>query len=330
MRLMGSADTFTWRPIKTSDVTAWASLLAAIREADGTWDYFSAQDLLEDFDAPGIDYGRGSTAIFHGATMAGYGTLAAEAIPGPVHAMSYYGGVHPAYRGRGLGSHLLAWAEAAAIPLHRDRHPGAGLSLSGTCMARDASAAELYAGLGYQPVRWFHSMVRDLYEPMSPDPPPPGIEITGLVPERSEHARLVRNEAFRDHWGSTETSAEMWAHLMSLSPVRPGMSFLAYCGAEPVGLLLGHEYDEYTEATGIRDLYIALVGTLRPYRKRGIGSALMTRAMSEARAAGFTAASLTVNAESPTGALGLYERSGFTVNHTTVTQEKVLLSCDDG
>jgi len=32
-----------------------------------------------------------------------------------------------------------------------------------------------------------------------------------------------------------------------------------------------------------------------------------------------------VDADSPTGAVGLYERAGFTVDHTSVTQSKPLL-----
>jgi hypothetical protein len=43
------------------------------------------------------------------------------------------------------------------------------------------------------------------------------------------------------------------------------------------------------------------------------------------RAAGFVSASLGVDADSPTGALGLYQRAGFTVMLTSVTNTKPLL-----
>lgn len=108
--------------------------------------------------------------------------------------------------------------------------------------------------------------------------------------------------------------------------VRPAFSFLAYSGGEPLGLVISHEYEAFNEAAGRRDLYIALVGTRRAGRNRGIASALLLRALAGARAAGFASASLGVDADSPTGALGLYRRAGFTVELTSVTNTKPLLA----
>jgi mycothiol synthase len=76
---------------------------------------------------------------------------------------------------------------------------------------------------------------------------------------------------------------------------------------------------------GGRDLFIGLIGTRRAARGQGIASALLARALTEARTAGFSSGSLVVDADSPTGAVGLYERVGFTVKHTSITQAKTLL-----
>jgi GNAT superfamily N-acetyltransferase len=168
--------------------------------------------------------------------MVGYGLLAARAAAAPVHEMQYQDGVHPAYRGRGVSRQLLAWAEAAAVPLHRQRYPGRSLSLSGKCPAGNAGAVALYAERGYRRVRCFHGMTRDLSAPLSDAPAPAGVEIVGFTPDRSEHARLIRNEAFRDHWGSTEITADSWAQFMVISAFRPAFSFPAYAGGEPVEL----------------------------------------------------------------------------------------------
>ena len=84
------------------------------------------------------------------------------------------------------------------------------------------------------------------------------------------------------------------------------------------------EYDAYAELTGILDLYIAEVATRSSARNRGIASALLARALADARSAGFTAASLTVNADSPTGDFGLYQRAGFAIRTTSVMQVKDL------
>jgi mycothiol synthase len=76
--------------------------------------------------------------------------------------------------------------------------------------------------------------------------------------------------------------------------------------------------------TGILDLYVAAVATRRSARKRGIASALLSCALADARSAGFTAASLTVDADSPTGAFGLYQRAGFAIRASSVKRVKDL------
>jgi mycothiol synthase len=170
-------------------------------------------------------------------------------------------------------------------------------------------------------------MLRDLTTglPESPVPAPPGVDIVRITPDRHEDARLVHNEAFRDHWGSTETTAEAWAHFMAGHAYRPAFSFLPYADAEPLGLIIGRESEAYALATGVRDLDIPVVGTRRAGRQRGIATALLVRAMSAARAAGYASASLGVDADSPTRAVGLYQRAGFTIDHTSVIYLKPVL-----
>jgi mycothiol synthase len=322
--MSGDGD-FCWRPIEPKNVADWCALLAAIQSADQDGEFFTEQDLLEDFGDPYVDFTRGSTSVYHDGIMAGYGVLAARTAADPVHDMRLHGGVHPAWRQRGLGGRLLDWAEAAAVPLHRERYPDRPLSLSGSCLSDNAGAVALFAAHGYQPTRQFYEMVRDLTAALPDIPAPAGVEIAGFTPERSQDARLVRNEAFRDHWGSTETSAEGWTHFMGIGAFRPAFSFVAYYEGEPAGVIISHEYDAYAAATGVKDLYIAILGTRRSGRKRGIGSALLLRALTEAREAGFTTATLGVDADSLTGALGLYQRAGFAVERTTITQTKQLL-----
>jgi len=153
---------FGRRPLAPGDARGWVALLTAIQDADGSDDHYSEQDAREFFGDPDRDFANGSVAIYDGPTMAGYGVLTSRSEADPVHDMRYQGGVHPSYRGRGLGGELLDWAEKAAVPLHNDRHPRRPLSLSSGCLSSNAGAVALHEQRGYQPVRWFHSMVRDL------------------------------------------------------------------------------------------------------------------------------------------------------------------------
>ncbi len=316
-------DQYAWRPIDPGQVPAWSRLLVAIQAADQLDDVLTSEDdIAEELDDPACDYRRGSVAVYDGEIMIGYGVLGIRPGADPVHVMHMEGGVHPSYRGRGIGTRLLAWAEQAAIVLHQERHPGHPLSIEGRCPARNTSAAALFAERGYQPARWFHFMTCDLGDALPPGPEPAGVQIVSFTPERSEDARQIRNEAFRDHWGSTETTAEEWEHFIGYQAFRPAFSFLAYDGSEPLGVVIGHEYDSYTQTTGRRELYVAVVATRQAARNRGIASALLVRAMTLARDDGAIAASLHVDADSPTGAFGLYQRAGFTIADTTIAQVK--------
>ena len=68
--------------------------------------------------------------------------------------------------------------------------------------------------------------------------------------------------------------------------------------------------------------YIGQVGTRRPWRKRGLASALISASLAAAVADGKSSASLGVDADSPTGAVGVYERLGFEVKHKFVSYRR--------
>ena len=52
----------------------------------------------------------------------------------------------------------------------------------------------------------------------------------------------------------------------------------------------------------------------RPWRRRGLAAALVARSLVLLRERGMTSAWLGVDADNPTGALGVYERAGFAVH----------------
>ena len=94
---------FDRRPLTPGDTREWAALLTAIQEADRSDEYASEQDLQEAFDQPDQDFASGSIAVCDGRTMVAYGVLTRRSVAEAVHNMRHEGGVHPSYRGRGLG-----------------------------------------------------------------------------------------------------------------------------------------------------------------------------------------------------------------------------------
>jgi mycothiol synthase len=317
-------ETFVRQPLLPEQVGSWADLYTAILEADGDDDILGEEDLAEWFADPLCDFARGSIAVYDGDVMVGYCVLQSKSTADPVHEMRQDGAVRLEYRGRGIGSELLDWAERAALVLHEERFPGRPMALSGGSLARNTSAMALFADHGYLQSRWFHQMTRDLSADVLPPVAADGVDIAEFAAERSADALLIRNDAFRDHCSPADTTPESWAYQLGVRAFRPEYSFVAYLNGEPASLILAHEYEAYSKAKGIRDLYIPQVGTRRNARKRGIASALLATTLTAAKADGFDTATLGVDADSPTGAVGVYKRLGFVVTDTTIAHRKVL------
>jgi len=70
---------------------------------------------------------------------------------------------------------------------------------------------------------------------------------------------------------------------------------------------------------GFSSSYVELVGTRREWRSRGIAPALLTRVLEATKADGIDKVVLDVDAENPTGALGLYTSLGFEESNRTVS-----------
>ncbi|WP_084701543.1 GNAT family N-acetyltransferase [Streptacidiphilus anmyonensis] len=322
----GGATQLIWRPIERGDVPAWKRLLDAIEAVEQEDEHPTEAGLLDRFEDPYVDMARGSLAAFDGDRMVGYHYMKARTAAAPAHEFRQVGGVDPARRGTGLGVRLLGWAEGAARELHDERFPGKPLALVDGCVVGSAASERLFAQLGYEPVRWYRNMVMDdlatAVSALPESPVPDGVTFRVFAAERSADALRVRNDAFRDHYGMVPQTPEGWAHFTAGPAFRPDSSFVAYdtASGEPLGIVLA---EEYPQEHG-RELYVALVGTARAGRKRGIASALLSHALREGLAVGCSSSSLGVDADSPTGAVGLYERLGYRAKQTYVEQRKLL------
>jgi mycothiol synthase len=310
-----------WRPVALADVPAMTTLFAEIELTDRYGWHFDADFLARWLADPMIDLDRGSTAAFDADRMVATGVLAARSQADPVHGMRYEGGVHPAYRGRSLGSALLDWAVRAAGPIHADHFPGQPLEVRCGFKASDDAAAVLFAQHGFTPVRYFHKMTRGLErDALPPVRMPDGFKIVPYRADLDELVRVAKNEAFRDHWGVTPTPAETWRSRFTGPEFQPELSPLAVDAVtgEIVGLIVTHLHAAETAATGKRVAHLNNVATLRRARRRGIATALMAAMLRAACQHGFDTASLDVDSENPTGAIGVYRRSGFAVADTWV------------
>lgn len=220
------------------------------------------------------------------------------------------GGVHPEFRGRGIGRVLLTWQRTRAERLlaqSERRLPAWALAYEDE-RARDA--LHLLARHGFRTARYFFQLERDLASPIPDVAPVGGVRIVPYASEWSASTLLARNDSFRDHWGSQPMSDEQWA-AWTAGTFRPDVSFLALAGDEVVGFCLSQVSEEDWKTQGFTGPYIAMVGTTRAWRGRRIAPALLGRTLRAAAALGWQKATLSVDAENPSGALGLYTGMGF-------------------
>ena len=132
--------------------------------------------------------------------------------------------------------------------------------------------------------------------------------------QNDDEFRMIRNESFKDHWGSVPMPVDSWANKITNHTFRPEVSFLLrdVATGAPAGMLMTMYWEADTVATGVRDAHFTLIGTLRDYRKRGVASALIGYALRTATDQGYGRASLRVDSANPFGAFGVYEKAGFT------------------
>ena len=229
----------------------------------------------------------------------------------PVHWLS--GVVDPAVRRRGLGRVLLrhnlerARAVAAAADRPGLRPPVASAWLADT----EAGGIALLAGAGFRPVRWFFEMVRPTLADLPAVPLPPGLELRPATPATARRILEADWEAFRDHWGHTELTEADVAAVLDDPETDLDLWQVAWDGDEVAGVVLVVVHEAENRLLGRRRGWLASVGVRRPWRRRGLATALMVRAMEALRARGLEEAALGVDADNPSGALGLYQRLGF-------------------
>ena len=70
--------------------------------------------------------------------------------------------------------------------------------------------------------------------------------------------------------------------------------------------------------------YVSVLAVRRPWRKRGLGTALLQHSFAEMKRRGMKRATLGVDAENLTGAVALYERAGMHVEHRYDCYQKLL------
>jgi ribosomal protein S18 acetylase RimI-like enzyme len=303
-----------WRPLRPDDAEAYAALHAEARRAAGAPDeVLTVHEIRHRLEDPGI--------ALPTDTMAGWSAdgqlLAAGTVwcrPSPVHLARaiVMGDVRPDARRQAVGRVLLGWQIARAAERLDREAPGSLPRRVDLFVPRgEADREALARRAGMVPLRWFVKMSRSTDVPVAVAPVPPGIEVVTWSDARSDAVLDARNDAWRDHWAYEPMPESVWRHLFRDDPTfLPAASRLALEGDRVVGFVLCTEQLSDEGGDG-RTAWLDHIGVRRDARRRGLASALMAASLVALAEEGFRTVSLDVDADSPTGALGLYERAGF-------------------
>ena len=290
-------DGYVIRPASFEDLDGVAEMLLADDLADTGQSDFDADFLRDQWSSPGLDLSVDAWVVTDPtSTVVGHANVAPEGDG----KLKSWGLVHPDHRGRGLGSVLLDRIEARAA-----ERLGSG-SVFTAVTDVDAAGAALVGSRGFERVRSFRHLQLDLHgPPPEPSDPPPGIEINGIEPERDlVRVHEIFVEAFREEWGYRAIPFEEWSSLeVETTSYDPSLWLLATDGDDAVGALSGVVWGDRG--------WVGELGVLKPWRGRGIASALLRRAFATFAARELPRVMLNVDAANPTGAVRLYERLGM-------------------
>ena len=314
----------TWRPLTPADIPAWHRMIVATEAVDEPDEHFTPEDLGDELGAPSVDPAVDSRAALtpDGEILAA-GLSTARPMGGPMRRYDFWGAVHPAWRGQGLGRRLLAWQIERAAERHAQDAPDvpgwAGLGAE----EKREDVWRLAARAGLTPLRWFTTLHRPLTTtaPLDPVDLASGLHLVPLGEDLDEAVRLAHNDAWTDHWGYAASPAADWnARVVGLRNLRRDWSHVVVDEADDVvGYALNVSFEQDWEVQGFKEGYTLLLGVRRPWRGQGVAKALLTAADRAFRDAGMEVAALDVDSENPTGALQLYQGLGYgPVNRTAL------------
>lgn len=237
----------------------------------------------------------------------------------------HIGDVSPKWRRHGIGRALLRHAENHLTRI-AERRPEAGPSFFQSRTLETAIGRKrFFENTGYEPVRYFYTMVRKLEGETPVHPLPDGLEIRPAKPQDYEPIWEAMNEAFQDHWEHVpgkDSDFQSWSE----SPTfQPEMWKIAWEGEQVAGVVLNYIDEEENQAYSRKRGYTEDICARRPWRRRGLALALIWASLQELNRRGMDEAVLGVDTENPNSALRLYERLGYRTNKTSINYRKPLI-----
>jgi mycothiol synthase len=287
---------FETGPVRKTDLDDVVGLLEAADRALGLPPEPIREELTWTWNLPTTDLERDTRILRDADAVVAYGEATWKPDEGGPLYLSVR--VHPDYRGRGIGSWLLAWGESLASERGSE-------GVRAFAADADAQAQQLLRSRGYVHVRSGYTMRKDLERDEDPGTPPAGVTIRRYHHADERALFEVDQASFAEHWGFRPTSFESFNEDLHGEGWDPSLVFLAEAGERTVGCVVSFLF----QTCG----YVGTLAVLKEWRGRGIGKALLHRSFAELANRGMPEVRLYVDAQSVHGAVALYEGVGMSV-----------------
>lgn len=310
------------------DYPGMAELIATVNTHDGV-DWIPSADALrnQNTHTDGFDPAWDALVVESNGALAASVEIVWRVRGASVH-QSITVLVAPHMRRRGIGTALLEWAESrvAADLARGGRGADLGLPhvLTGWAELEVPEALPWATAAGYRVEGYGVMMTRPLNDPIAPVALPDGLE---LRPVRIEDHRAIWDadtEAFQDHRDPAPRSESDYEGWYADPDIDTGLWLVAWDGDQVAGSVMNFVFREENARLGVKRGWLEHVSVRRPWRKRGLASALITLSMELLRDLGLDEAALGADAENLSGAVQLYERLGFRRMRTAARYRKAI------
>jgi mycothiol synthase len=247
-----------------------------------------------------------------------------RAVRDEVPTYEIWGVVDPAFRRRGLGTALMGWSLGHARVRASREDPGTRVNVGTFAQDTETAHRALIAAAGLRPARHFFLMRRDGFAGIPDAALPDSLEIRPVTEDQHRAIFDAEMEAFRDHWGHREPSEGDFAITFGRAELDTSLWVVAWDGDEIAGVVQNWVWPEENERLGVKRGWLEHISVRRPWRRRGLATALTAASLRKLEAAGLDEGMLGVDSENPNGALGLYEGLGFVVHSRATAYNRPL------
>jgi ribosomal protein S18 acetylase RimI-like enzyme len=225
--------------------------------------------------------------------------------------------VEPSVRRAGVGAAMLAWQEARIREIASRHVTDRPRFYFAFVYDGDPGGLALLSSSGYEVVRRGAEMVRPTLADIPVVAMPDGLALRRASTADARAVWDAATEIFRDHWGAVDESDESFASFVGNPKTDPSLWVVACDGDEIAGEVLA----SITDGVG----YLDSVGVRRPWRRRGLGRALVAESLRLLAARGATSVGLGVDLQNQNEAARLYESVGFEIRTTSTEFRKPLI-----